>query len=355
MRLHHLGWNDRLEQAFAPHALDQLEPARVLRVDRTQLLVASERGAAPAVVSGRFRNAQVAPAAFPTVGDWVAIAPPAADGPALVHAVLPRTGVFSRRDAGRRLEEQVLAANVDVALLVCGLDGDFNLRRIERYVATAWDSGATPVIVLNKADLCDDVDARIAEVEAVAPGVAVVALSASQGDGLDALAPWLATGRTLALFGSSGVGKSTLANALLGEARQRTQEVREDDDRGRHTTVHRELLPLPGGALLVDGPGLRLVKLWADDDSLEATFADVDALARGCRFGDCRHDGEPGCAVRAAIDAGTLEPSRLRSWLKLQRELEAFAARHDPRLQAERQRRWRIIHKANRARPDKRR
>jgi ribosome biogenesis GTPase len=251
-----------------------------------------------------------------------------------------------RRAAGDETVQQVLAANVDTVFLVMGLDRDYNPRRVERALVLAWESGAEPVIVLNKTDLSDEVEARRAEVEAAAPGVPVVALSAKRSEGLADLGPWLRRGRTVALLGSSGVGKSTIVNRLLGEERQRTREVRESDQRGRHTTTHRELLALPGGGLLIDTPGLREIQLWATEGGLAAAFGDVETLAAGCRFRDCAHEAEPGCAVRAAVEEGTLPPERLASFHKLRAELRSLEIREDPeRLRAERAR-WRSMHKS---------
>jgi ribosome biogenesis GTPase len=240
----------------------------------------------------------------------------------------------------------VLAANVDTVFLVMGLDGDFNLRRIERALVLAWESGAEPVVLLNKADVCDDVPGRRAEVEAVALGVPVLVVAAKPGEGLDTLAPWLVPGRTVALLGSSGVGKSTLVNRLLGREKQKTREVLEADDRGRHTTTHREIIVLPGGALLLDTPGLREIQLWSDGAGLEATFEDVQGLAAHCRFTDCGHGAEPGCAVRAAVEQGRLAAARLASFLKLQAELRAMEVREDPLKRREERSRWKAIHKS---------
>ena len=346
------GWTPQHTSRFAPFLDRGLAPARVARGDRDRWLVFTAGGERAAVVSGRFRHEARGPADFPIVGDWVALAP---GDPCVIHAVLPRASAFRRLAAGDETVEQVVAANVDVVFLVHGLDGDFNLRRVERYVTAVWDSGALPVVVLNKIDVLDAAGAgalaeRVAAVEAVALGVPVVALSAREGRGLDALAPHLVAGRTIALVGSSGAGKSTLVNALLGEDRQDTGAVRADDSRGRHTTTHRELVPLPGDVLLLDTPGMREFALWgAGEDGgtrgLGAAFPEVDGLAAACRFGDCAHGSEPGCAVRAALDAGTLDPARHASWAKLQRELRAFAVRHDARLQREERARWKTVSK----------
>jgi ribosome biogenesis GTPase len=245
----------------------------------------------------------------------------------------------------------VVAANVDTVFLIAGLDHDFNPRRIERYLALAFESGAAPVVVLNKADLVGDVEARIAEIEATAFGVPVVAVSAQERFGLEALEPWLKPGQTVALLGSSGVGKSTLVNALLGGERQATTAVRESDSRGRHTTTYRELVPLPAGALLLDTPGMRGLKLWAGDGSLRSTFQDISALAGGCRFTDCKHAHEPGCAVLTAVEQGALDPARLESWRKLQRELRWLERRQDARARATELAKWKAITKSMKHHP----
>ena len=356
--LHGLGWDAGWAEVFAPVAVDGREAARVVAVHKETSIVRGVDGAErPAVVSGRFRFAALAASDYPAVGDWVALearpAGTAPDDPARIAAVLPRRSAFrrdaadsNRRTSGNLADEQVIAANVDLALLVAGLDRDFNLRRLERYLAVAWSSGVMPVVVLNKADIGRDTESRRMSVEAIAPGVPIVVLSALTGDHVADLAPLLRPGTTAAVLGSSGVGKSTLVNTLLGEARQSTAAVREHDSRGRHTTTHRELFVLPGGALLVDTPGIRAIQVAGADDGVDATFDDIAELALACRFSDCRHDGEPGCAVRAALDEGRLSAGRLAGHRKLERELAHAERRGDPRAQAEERRRWRAIQKS---------
>lgn len=321
--LHTLGWNEHFAQAAAQLAAG-LEPARVISEHKHAYELVSAGGELTGELLGRMLKGG-ARAALPAVGDWVMIERrKGVNARASIHAVLPRQTCFSRRASGEKAEEQVVAANIDTVLLVNGLDADYNPRRIERYLALARGSGAEPVIILNKADVCAEVGERVAAIRALAGGAAVLALSAARGEGVGELARWLRPGRTVALLGSSGVGKSTLANALLGEQRQETREVRAHDHRGKHTTTRRELIPLPGGALLVDTPGMRELQLWdSAREGLGAAFPDILALAAGCRFRDCRHEAEPGCAVRAAIAAATLEPARFASFMKLRAELEA--------------------------------
>jgi len=232
-------------------------------------------------------------------------------------------------DTGGKTDEQVLAANVDTVFLVSGLDANFNIRRIERYVTVAYNSSATPVIILNKADLCEDIDDRLAEVESIAVGVDILALSAATGSGLDSLKKYLSVGKTVAFLGSSGVGKSTIINGLLDEERFKTNAVREDDGRGRHTTTHRELVVLPEGGVVIDTPGMREIQLWSDDDGLSRAFDDIESLARHCRFHDCAHTTEPGCAIAAALESGELDASRFNNYLKLQKEIAHLARRQD--------------------------
>lgn len=346
------GWSTTCEQAFAPWAKAGFEVGRVALEHRGAYQLLTPTGELAAAVSGQFRHQTEGDQDYPAVGDWVVVQRQP-DTVAIIQAVLPRQSEFVRKTAGSKTEGQVVAANVDTVFLVCGLDGDFNLRRLERYLVAAWESRATPVIVLNKADTCGDLADRLDQVAAVALGVPIHAVSAVTGTGLEQLKPYLRPGQTVALIGSSGVGKSTLANYFLGVQEQATQAVRDDDSRGRHTTTGRHLLPLPSGALLIDTPGMRELQLWTTSEGLEATFADIEALAADCRFRDCQHQGEPGCAVEAAMGAGDLERDRLHSYHKLQREQQRLDQRQDTRASLNSKRRWKTIHKSMRDRHQK--
>jgi len=334
-----LGWSPSRAEEFVPHAAAGCVPARVAAQHRGGYVVYAESGERPAEVVGQLRHAALGPADLPAVGDWVAVRDaPEADA-ATIHALLPRRTVFSRKAAGEDVE-QVVAANVDVVFLVSALGPDLNVRRLERYLAAGWDSGADPVVVLNKSDLADDLAGATAQVEAIAFGVPVHVVSAAEGTGLDGLARHLEGNRTAALLGSSGVGKSSLVNRLLGRDRQDVAELRADG-RGRHTTTYRELIPLPGGGLLLDTPGMREIGLWDAGGGIDQTFADVAELAAECRFRDCAHEGEPGCAVLAAVAGGRLAAERLESYRKLLRELRHLEVKGDPRAQAEARKRRR--------------
>jgi ribosome biogenesis GTPase / thiamine phosphate phosphatase len=313
--------------------------------DQYKLLTETEELSAEPSGALWFRAADAA--SMPVVGDWVA-ARVVGPAQALVEAVLPRRTCFSRRAAGRREERQALAANIDLVFLVCGLDGDFNVRRLERYLTLAVESGARPVVVLNKADLCDEVAGRMREAAEVSGGAPVVAVTTVGTPGVDALREFLAAGQTVALLGSSGVGKSTLVNALLGEERLRTGAVRDSDGKGRHTTSHRELIPLPQGGALIDTPGMRELQLWAGAESVDQAFDEIAATALACRFGDCRHHGEPGCAVRRALDAGEIPLERWESYEKLLREARRHELMAHPLAAQEAKRKLKKIHKAYR-------
>ncbi len=343
-----LGWTDRFASAFQAHSAPDVLPGRVALEHQHIYRVLSERGEFLARVAGKMRHEASTAVEYPAVGDWVALRTRPGELRSTILAILPRRSRFSRKVAGDTTREQIVAANIDTVFLTTGLDGDFSLRRIERYLVTAWESGAQPVVLLTKADLCDQTDARVREVEAVASGAPVHATSARQNHGLDILGQYLGPGRTVALLGSSGVGKSTLINRLLGREQQRTAEVSAYKARGRHTTTNRELILLPGGGLVIDTPGLREIQLWEVGGSIGSTFADIEALSVGCHYGDCRHDTEPRCAVRRAVEEGTLETDRLESYLKLRREADHVAEKQDKLAQLQNKRKWKIIHKAAR-------
>lgn len=339
------GWNDRFEAAFAAEAAPGRVPARVVLEHTHIYRVVTAEGESLARVSGRLRHRARSRPDFPAVGDWVVVEP-VPGGEARIHAVLPRFSHFSRRAAGDATEQQVVAANIDTVFIVGGLDRDFNPRRIERYLVVAWESGAMPVVVLNKADLVDDAAPYVADVQAVAPGVDVHAVSARSPEGLHVLVPYLGFGRTAALLGSSGVGKSSIVNRLVGYDLLRTQDVRVPDSRGRHTSTARQMVLLDQGGVLIDTPGMRELQLWESGETLGDAFADIEALAEGCRFRDCRHVQEPGCAVRAAAASGSLAASRLESYRKLAAEREHQARQLDARALLEEKRRARVMGKA---------
>ena len=330
MSILHWGWNQYFEAVWKYAERGSAVPARAIAQGRGIWRVAGDFGECPAEVAGKLRLAAEEGAHWPAVGDWVAAELRDQGSAAVIHEVLSRRSRFVRKMAGKKIAEQVIAANVDIALVVSALDGDFNPRRVERYLTQCWESGAKAVILLNKADVCETPQEKIDEMEKVAMGVSVCAVSAKTGLGFDELEKHLAPGQTIVLLGSSGVGKSTIVNRLLGRDIQEVKEVRESDSRGRHTTTARELFVLPSGALLMDTPGLRELQLWNADEGISQTFADIESLAARCRFGNCRHDGEPGCAVTAAIEAGSLDLVRLESWQKLQRELEFLRRKIDP-------------------------
>jgi ribosome biogenesis GTPase / thiamine phosphate phosphatase len=328
-----LGWTDELEAAFTTYAERGFEPARVVAEHRGGYYVRGERGDVLASVRTRWRDEHELYGEMPAVGDWVAVVD-APGGRGAIEAVLPRRTKVSRKTPWLKAVEHVLVANVDTVFLVSGLDGDFNVRRLERYLIAAWESGAEPVIVLTKLDLCPDPLERLLEAEAVAIGVPIVSLSSVTGEGIDALDPWLGPAKTVVLLGSSGVGKSTLINRLAGRQMMPIGDLRRDG-RGRHMTRHRQLLVLRDGGLLIDTPGLRELQVWEGD--IDAAFADVAGWAEQCRFSDCSHTVEPDCAVRANVDS-----ARLKSYFKLQRELAAVANRSNARVHRELKRRWRM-------------
>ena len=337
-RLATLGWDPAWDAVRSSLGLEDLVPARVATQHRGGYLLFTESGELPAVVSGRFRHETTVPADYPVVGDWVL----QRDG--VIHALLPRRTAFSRKTNLGLIEAQVAAANVDVVFVVAALDiepNSLNLRRIERYVTVAYESGAEPVLLLSKADLCASLDLTVEAVRAVVPGTPVHAVSARTGEGIAVLDTYCRPGRTAVFLGPSGVGKTTLLNVLTGTERA-TAAVR-DDGRGRHTTTRRELVLVDGRGLVIDTPGMRELQLWDAEAGLATVFADVEALARACRFADCAHDGEPGCAIRAALDTGRLASERFAGYRKLEREEAFIAKKRDARLVADEKRKYKIF------------
>ena len=340
--LHELGWSPHFEQHMEPHRALGLVPGRVAVQHRGGYVVYTEAGETTARLPGRMRTDG---SDLPAVGDWVALRPLPNEPETMLEAVLPRLSKFSRHEAGKVTREQVVAANVDVAFLVAALNQDLNPRRLERYITTAWSGGSTPVVVLTKPDLCDDVAGALAAAETVALGISVHVVNGLTGEGVEGLTGYLTDHRTIALLGSSGAGKSTLLNRIAGTDLQLVQEIRHDG-KGRHTTTERHLFPV-GDGLVLDTPGIRELQLW-EDDSIDQTFADVAELAGSCRFGDCTHEREPGCAVIAAHADGRLPSERLESYRKLQRELHHLRLKQDRRAAAEEKRKYKVLTKSYR-------
>ncbi|UKS30343.1 ribosome small subunit-dependent GTPase A [Paenibacillus sp. HWE-109] len=341
-----LGWNTFFEKSFEPYHSEGYQAGRVSLEHKHMYRVLTESGEVLAEVSGKMRHLAIHREDYPAVGDWVVVSIRAEEQRATVHAVLPRQSKFSRKVAGQVTEEQIVATNVNTVFLVTALNQDFNVRRIERYLVLAWESGANPVIVLSKADLCEDPEALAAEVAVIAVGVPIHIISSAANRGLDQLAPYISRGQTVALLGSSGVGKSTLVNHMYGEAILETGDIRFGDDKGKHTTTHRELITLPGGGILIDTPGMRELQLWDASEGLSTSFQDVEDIAETCFFQDCKHANEPKCAVKNALDEGTLGLERFQSYLKLQKELAYLARKEDKGLQAAEKAKWKKLHQS---------
>lgn len=355
--LSNLGWDEFFETHFQPYRASGLAVARVVLEYNRLYRVLSARGELLAEVAGRLRHEAASRSDLPAVGDWVVIEPRQTEAKATIQSVLPRKSKFMRKAAGTRTEGQIVGANIDTVFLVTSLNQDFNLRRLERYLIVARESGASPVIILSKADLCEEVAERFRLIQTVAAGVPVHTISVVNQEGLDGLSSYFRHGQTVALLGSSGVGKSTLINYLLGRDVQQVRDIREHDGRGQHTTTHRELILLPQGGLVLDTPGMRELHLWdGGGESLQASFDDIEALVRNCRFSDCRHKDEPGCAIREAIAAGVIEAARYQSYEKLQQELQHVARKQDINAQITEKKRWKHLSRlASQRGQDKRR
>ncbi|MCP8968874.1 ribosome small subunit-dependent GTPase A [Ectobacillus ponti] len=345
-----LGWNE----FFDGQCPAERTAGRIVLEHKHLYRVMTDDGEYLGELSGKFHYRAAVKSDYPSVGDWVWLTKLPDERKAVIHGVFTRRSAFSRKEAGERTEEQIVAANVDYVFLVNALNRDFNVRRLERYLLVAYESGAMPVIVLTKSDLCGDVAGKVAEAEGVAFGVPIVAVSSLEGSGIEQLAPYLERGRTVALLGSSGAGKSTLLNALAGRDVSKIGDIRESDDRGKHTTTHRELFSLASGALVIDTPGMRELQLWEGSDAIGAAFADIEAFGAVCRFSDCRHEQEPGCAVRAAIETGELPAGRLVSYNKLQKELAYAARKQDAGLARQEKEKWKKINQTMRKQGKKR-
>jgi ribosome biogenesis GTPase / thiamine phosphate phosphatase len=335
-----LGWNSYFEENYQAIA-NGLIPARVIVEHRGGYNVSTGESSYAAELSGKFRFEVTQRDALPAVGDWVLIAPKT-DNKAIIHHLLPRKSKFSRKIAGTTTEEQIIVANVDTVFLVNALNQDFNPSRIERYLVMAWESGANPVIVLSKADLCTDVEEKVSALSSIAVGVPIHVVSSATDKGIDKLTAYLTEGTTTALLGSSGAGKSTLINKLYGQEIQGVQNIREDDGKGKHTTTSRELITLHTGGVLIDTPGMRELQLW-ETDQLSQGFPDIDAFAQQCHFRDCQHDGEPKCAVRNAIEEGLLEERRFENYKKFHRELAFLERQTNKKAQLDEKKKWKKL------------
>ena len=335
------GWNKFFEASFESYRASGYTAGRVALEHKNLFHVYTEEGDVLAEISGKLRHEAIDRMDLPAVGDWVVIRSRPEGGRAMIHAVLPRRTSFARKIAGSRTEQQIIGANIDTVFLVTSLNQDFSLRRLERYLTVAWESGANPIIILSKSDLCDRVSETITEVQSVARGVPIHAISVVTGLGFEQIAQYFERGQTVALLGSSGVGKSTLINHLTGVDHLKVQTVRASDDRGRHTTTHRELILLPGGGLVLDTPGMRELQLW--DGNLPSSFDDIESLARHCYFSDCSHQGEPQCAVHEALAAGTIETGRYESYEKLQKELQYLDRKKDKLSEIIEKKKWKKL------------
>nr|WP_317940964.1 ribosome small subunit-dependent GTPase A [Sporosarcina thermotolerans] len=357
INLKEYGWNETHEMNFNA-LIDELKAdsyvaGRVTLEHKRMYRVMTEEGEWLSVCSGAFQHAAFERRDFPAVGDWVLVERMPGEDRGIIHAILPRTSLFSRKSAGSTISEQIIAVNVDIVFLVMSMNHDFNARRLERYLVAAYDSGATPVVVLTKKDLSEAPQYYIEQAEIIAPGADIYSVSNTTGEGIEPLTDLLKGGKTAALLGSSGVGKSSLVNAICGDGTMAVQGIREDDAKGRHTTTHRELLKIPTGGVLIDTPGMREFQLWNESESLDSGFKDIEALSETCKFNDCRHIGEPGCAIQEALDTGVLSAERYANYVKLQKEIAFLDRKMNRQAQAAERDKWKKVTKSMRKHPSK--
>lgn len=345
MQLTDLGWCSFFENHFKQYQNQDYSVMRVIRENREKYIACNESGEFSCEVTGKFRFETNNKSKFPTVGDWVVASIVPNEKKAMIHAVLPRQSIFSRKAAGEITEEQPVAANIDIIFIITGLDLNYNLRRIERYLSIAWESGAVPVLLLNKSDLCPETEQRKQEVESIAMGVDVYTLSAHNQKDLEKLNKYIKARKTVAFLGSSGVGKSTIINSLLGTDRLKVNKVSELGSRGGHTTTFRELIVLPDGGMVIDTPGMREIQVWGDEEGFKQVFEDIKELSSDCRFNDCTHENEPGCAVQEAINNGSLDQKRFGSYLKLKKEFAYLTDRQTMKANVIEKSRWKNISK----------
>lgn len=343
--LNKLGWHAFFEKHLESINKEDFNIGRICTEQKESYRIFSQNGELSAVISGKFRNSCKSREDFPAVGDWVLFKKLEDENKGIIHSCLPRKSKFSRKVAGKETQEQIIASNVDFAFIVCALNYDFNLRRIERYLSLVWQSGATPVILLTKSDLCDDIEEKIIKVKDIAPYIDICAISNISTEGIEKLQKYFDDNKTVVLLGSSGAGKSSLINNLANEKIMKVSELRNNLEKGRHTTTHRQMIILPNGGLIIDTPGIRELQLWDAEEGISQTFNDIEEIAKTFKFSNCKHINEPDCAIQEAINAGSLDPKRFENYLKVQKEQEYLHSRQTQSLSQIERNKWKAIHK----------